>query len=115
VLLDRDGDEAATWTYSNLLTHWNRKHASAAYVPYQAQGGSDPSYSYRNPVLLGERTDFAKYLSALVAGHVVFDPGSKIDGIATARPRVKARSQFRMPRKRLSALYERFEEVDLSA
>lgn len=114
ILLDRHGDEAATWTYSNLLTHWNRKHASAAYVPYKSRGGGDPSYSYQNPVLLGERTDFSKYLSALVAGYVVFDPGSKIDGIATARPRVKARSQFRMPRKRLSALYERFEEVDLS-
>lgn len=115
VLLDRDGDEAATWTYSNLLTHWNRKHASAAYVPYTSHDGSYPLYSYRNPVLLGERTDFSRYLSALVAGHVVFDPGSKIDGITTTRPKVKARSQFRVHRKTLSALYERFEELDLSA
>ena len=115
VLLDQGGNEAATWTYSNLLTHWNRKHASAAYVPYKLQSGADPSYRYRNPVLLGERTDFSKYLSALVAGHVVFDPGSKIDGIATARPKVKARSQFRIPRQRLSVLYEKFEELDLSA
>ena len=61
------------------------------------------------------QTDFSKYLSALVAGHVVFDPGSKIDGIATARPKVKARSQFRIPRQRLSVLYEKFEELDLSA
>lgn len=113
-LTDRQGEEAATWTYSHLLSHWNRKHASAAYVPYKAENGSEPAYRYRNPVLLGERTDFSKYLNALAAGLVAFDPGSKIDGVATARPRVKARSQFRISRQHLPALYERFAEVNLS-
>lgn len=114
VLTDRDGDEAASWTYSHLLTHWNRKHASAAYVPYKAEKAGTPLYRYVNPVLLGERTDFAKYLGALAAGLVVFDPGSKVDGICAGRPKVKARSQFRIPKKHLSSLYERFAAVDLS-
>ncbi len=115
LLSDRHGNEAATWTYSHLLTHWNRKHAYAAYVPYKAEESATPSYRYKNPVLLGERTDFSKYLSALAAGLIVFDPGSKIDGFSTAKPRVKARSQFRISKKRLSVLYESFGEFDLSA
>ncbi|MCX7513445.1 MvaI/BcnI family restriction endonuclease [Frateuria hangzhouensis] len=114
VLTDRNGSEAATWSYSQLLTHWNRKHASAAYVPYTSQRSSEPTYRYQNPVLLGERTDFAKYLSAIAKGFVAFDPGSKVDGLTTARPKVKARSQFRIPRERLPVLYESFEELDLT-
>lgn len=115
VLTDPGGEEAATWTYSNLLTHWNRKHASAAYVPYKAEGAIEPHYRYRNPVLLGERTDFSKYLGALAAGLVVFDPGSKVDGVSTARPRVKARSQFRIQKKHLASLYEHFDELNLTS
>jgi len=116
VLADQAGNDAATWTYSHLLTHWNRKHASAAYVPYKSEGAAAaPCYQYGNPVLLGERTDFEKYLRALASGAVVFDPGSKVDGLATSRPRVKARSQFRIAKKRLSILYENFDEIDLAA
>lgn len=114
VLTASSGEEAASWTYSNLLTHWNRKHASAAYVPYKAEAASAPHYRYGNPVLLGERTDFTKYLGALAAGLVVFDPGSKVDNVTTARPRVKARSQFRIPKKHLARLYDSFDELDLS-
>lgn len=113
ILVDRDGNEAAAWTYSHLLTHWNRKHASAAYVPYRLEGDDAPLYRYQNPVLLGERTDFSKYLAALAAGHVAFDPGSKIDGLERGQPRVKARSQFRIASKKLSVLYHHFEAVDL--
>ncbi|QOW20493.1 MvaI/BcnI restriction endonuclease family protein [Lysobacter ciconiae] len=114
VLSDGDGNEAATWSYSHLLTHWNRKHASAAYVPFKSESSTPPCYRYVNPVLLGERTDFSKYLSALAAGLVVFDPGSKVDAVSTARPRVKARSQFRMSKKHLAVLYESFNEINLS-
>jgi len=116
VLSDQAGNDAATWTYSHLLTHWNRKHASAAYVPYKSKGtATAPCYQYENPILLGERTDFAKYLRALASGAVVFDPGSKVDGVSTARPRVKARSQFRIAKKRLSILYDKFDAFDLAS
>lgn len=113
VLIDPTGAEGASWSYSHLLTHWNRKHASAAYVPYASTPTEMPAYTYGNPVLFGERTDFSRYLRALATGLVVFDPGSKIDGADSARPRVKARSQFRVARRRLQALYERFDELDL--
>lgn len=36
-LVDVNGTPAATWTFSKLLEHWNRKHAFAAYVPYVRQ------------------------------------------------------------------------------
>lgn len=114
VLIDFKGTEAASWSYSGLLTHWNRKHSSAAYVPYFSQQHELPAYTYINPVLLGERTDFARYLRAVAAGNVVFDPGSKIDNVNSTRPRVKARSQFRVGHRKISTLYEHFEELDLS-
>jgi hypothetical protein len=113
VLIDREGAEGASWSYSHLLTHWNRKHSSAAYVPYSSMPNDLPAYAYINPVLFGERTDFSRYLRAIVAGNVVFDPGSKIDSANSTRPRVKSRSQFRVGRRQIRTLYERFEELDL--
>lgn len=113
VLLDPAGAEGASWSFSHLLTHWNRKHSSAAYVPYSSTTKESPTYTYSNPVLFGERTDFSRYLNALANGLVVFDPGSKIDGAETEKPRVKARSQFRVAKGKLSVLYESFESVNL--
>jgi len=115
VLIDSAGTEGASWSYSHLLTHWNRKHSSAAYVPYSSSANEIPAYTYGNPVLFGERTDFARYLWALATGKVVFDPGSKIDGVDNPRQRVKARSQFRVPKRELPALYERFDSLNLAA
>lgn len=114
VLTDSIGAEGASWSYSHLLTHWNRKHSSAAYVRYLSTPTELPAYTYGNPVLFGQRTDFSRYLRALAAGKVVFDPGSKIDGISSEHPKVKARSQFRIAKRHLQTLYERFDEVDLS-
>ena len=71
-----------------------------------------PSYRYGSPVLLGEGTDFTRYLLAMLAGSVVYDPGSKVE-MASTKPRVKARSQFRIPIRRLRDLYSRFEPVSL--
>lgn len=114
VLVDAEGIESASWSYSHLLTHWNRKHSSAAYVPYSSTTLQLPAYTYGNPVLFGERTDFSRYLRALSIGKVVFDPGSKIDGVDSVSPKVKARSQFRVARRHVSHLYERFEPRNLS-
>lgn len=113
VLLDPSGIEGASWSYSHLLTHWNRKHSSAAYVPYSSAAAEVPAYTYGNPVLFGERTDFSRYLSALAKGLIVFDPGSKIDDAGSTKPRVKARSQFRVAKRHVHALYESFDELDL--
>jgi len=111
-LVDSQGNEAASWSFSQLLSHWNRKHAFAAYVPYTLEG-EPPCYSYDSPILMGEHTDFAKYINALSNGYIAFDPGSKVmktqDG-----SKVKARSQFRTSVKNLSKLYEVFNAESIS-
>lgn len=100
-----DGANAASWGFAELLTHWNRKHAFAAYVPYTST--KDPiSYQYRSPILMGAHTDFSKYLQALSVGAVVFDPGSKVTNAGSANSKVKARSQFRINVSGLHTLYE---------
>jgi hypothetical protein len=111
-LVDSARHIAAGWSFRRLIEHWGRKHASAAYVKYEKRVVGTPQYRYLSPVLLGEGTDFTKYLAAVVSGSVVYDPGSKISDAST-RPRVKARSQFRIPIPMLSTLYQMFERVPL--
>lgn len=112
-LIDSSGQTAASWSFSGLLTHWNRKHASAAYVPYEVEKLASPHYRYVNPILLGEGTDFSRYLGAISDGKVIFDPGSKLEAASSTKPKQKARSQFRISRKHLDCLYERTESVIL--
>lgn len=105
-LIDTVGNEVASWAFAQLLTHWNCKHAFAAYVRYTAQ--KDPiAYRYDSPVLMGEHTDFSKYLHALCSGAIIFDPGSKVTHARTPQSKVKARSQFRINTKDLGLLYEK--------
>lgn len=111
-LRDSRGAVSAGWSFKQLIEHWGRKHASAAYVPYEKQTAVPPNYRYLSPVLLGEGTDFARYLAAITAGSVVYDPGSKVTA-ASSRPKVKARSQFRIAISQLLTLYHRFERVNL--
>lgn len=112
-LLDANSNQAALWKFSHLLTHWNKKHAAAAYVRYESNKIIPPQYRYRSPAFLGEHADFTRYLSAIATGDVIFDPGSKVDNASTKKSQVKARSQFRIHKKHLPVLYETFEEVSL--
>ncbi len=102
-----DGDCAAAWSFADLMIGWNRKHAQAAYVPYESEKVLAPAYRYFSPALLGEGTDFNRYLGALANGLIIFDPGSKIMNASTERSKVKARSQFRTSVQHLSVLYEK--------
>ena len=111
-LLTDAGQCAAMWSFGDLLIHWNKKHAQAAYVPYESEKLAAPAYRYFSPALLGEGTDFTRYLTALCAGQVIFDPGSKVMNASTDKPSVKARSQFRIPVKHLDGLYQRFGPVE---
>ena len=113
-LIDSAGNEAASWAFAQLLTHWNRKHTFAAYVRYTPQK-SPIAYRYETPVLMGEHTDFSKYLNALCSGAIVFDPGSKVTDARTAWSKVKARSQFRINTKDLGLLYQTLTAVHLVA
>ena len=110
-LLDDAGDCAAAWSFADLMIGWNKKHAQAAYVPYESEKEMAPAYRYFSPALLGEGTDFNRYLAALCAGRVIFDPGSKVMNASTEKSTVKARSQFRMSVRHLAELYKKFEPV----
>lgn len=101
---------AAAWSFSHLIIGWNKKHAQAAYIPYESEKEKAPAYRYLSPALMGRGTDFNRYLSSVCAGMVIFDPGSKIMNASTAKPSVQARSQFRMPLKHLKHLYQDFGE-----
>ena len=111
LLIDQRGNVSAGWSFEGLIAHWSRKHAAAAYVPYEKDSGAPPKYQYQSPVLLGEETEFPLYLSALQNGLIVYDPGSKVMNASKSNSRVKARSQFRIPVRNLAALYKKFEPV----
>lgn len=112
-LMTDKGEAAASWTFTKLLTKWNLKHAHAAFVSCESDKGDHPQYRYGSPVLMGEGTEFIRFLAALQAGDAVYDPGSKVTGIGTPESRVKARSQFRTSTQKLAGLYERLERIDL--
>lgn len=112
-LTDTKGNISAGWTFNGLITHWSRKHAAAAYVPYEKAPATPPEFQYKSPILLGEETEFSLFLSAMERGDVVFDPGSKVERASTQKSRVKARSQFRIALKKLSGLYKKFEPVEI--
>lgn len=111
-LLTDSGEIAASWSFEGLLMKWNKKHAQAAYIPYQKSLDDPPTYQYNSPALMGEGTNFNLYLHALSTGLVVYDPASKVMSADTSKSRVKARSQFRMAVRKLPALYQKFEIVE---
>lgn len=111
-LLTDTGECAAAWSFADLMISWNKKHAQAAYIPYESEKISAPAYRYFSPTLLGEGTDFNRYLMSLNAGLIIFDPGSKVMNASSTKSTVKARSQFRIPLKQLASLYQKFAATD---
>jgi hypothetical protein len=110
-LLDVEGREAAIWPYVDLMTHWNRKHASAAYVPSLVKTDDGHWYRYASRVRLGIGTDFLKFLSAVALGMIYYDPAVKVENYST-KPRSKRRSQFRIKSADLPALYHRMDTLN---
>jgi hypothetical protein len=113
-LMNLNGEEAAVWRYTEIMRHWNRKHAQAVYIPSISNKIPDLRYRYGNLVRLGIGTDFLLYLKAISAGHVYYDPGIKLEHASTA-PRTKRRSQFRIKSADLPLLYHKMKTVDLLA
>lgn len=103
------GVEAAVWRFEDLMGHWNRKHALAAYVPAEVRKGEFREFRFGGTVYLGRQTDFLRFLGALALGHVVYDPGIKVEENSGPKPREKRRSQFRITFGKLDELYDRFE------
>lgn len=103
-LIGRDDKIAASWSFSSIMDHWNRKHAQAVYVPSLSRK-PPPEYYYGPQVQLCEETDFILFLKALSHGVVYYDPGIKLEHVTSTNPRPKKRSQFRIRERDLSNLY----------
>jgi hypothetical protein len=90
---------AASWSLERLANCWNAKHASAMYIPAEAQDAGDgkAKYRYGNEVLVGEGTDVFRLLRAIYRGLVWYDPADSI--YANGKPKV--RSQWRTQSRHL--------------
>jgi len=111
-LVDKAGSDAASWSFSSMLLHWNRKHNQACYVPSMLDRNEPIRYKYGNKVILGTGTDFIFFLQQMVVGNIYYDPGIKLENIST-HPTTKRRSQFRIKSQNLSNLYKTSEIVRL--
>ena len=112
-LVSDAGEVAAAWAFSGLLAHWSRKHTRAAYVPSMRRTEPHWQYAYGARVRLAQRTDGLRLLKALASGAVYYDPGIKLEGVSSAKPTSKKRSQFRVASKNIAALYETVETVEV--
>lgn len=111
-LTGRDGEPAAIWYFRNILNHWNRKHAKAAYIP-SLMRMPPPEYRYGGIVQLCEETDVLLLLAAIASGSAYYDPGIKMERAEAVKPVIKRRSQLRVKHGGLEALYRRFDVEDL--
>jgi len=111
-LIDLLGNEAASWSFSSLLLHWNRKHNLACYVPSLSDSDPIRKYKYGNKVILGSGTDFQLFLKQMSIGRIYYDPGIKMENASGDR-KIKKRSQFRIKSEYLSSLYKSNEIINV--
>lgn len=113
VLLDANGNCAASWGFNKIIEHWSRKHTNAVYVPAQKDKTvHPPEYHYSNLIRLYTSTNINLFMSSIVSGASYYDPGIKLVNASTS-PKTKRRSQFRVKAKDLDSLYLNREDVDL--
>lgn len=111
-LVDQEGIETASWSFSSMLLHWNRKHNQACYVPSLSEVADVRKYKYGNEIILGTGTDFILFLKQMAIGNIYYDPGIKMENVST-KPKIKKRSQFRIKSQYLGNLYKENETVTL--
>jgi hypothetical protein len=111
-LLDKDDNEAMSWSFAKLIDHWKAKHASAAFVPAQQLLVPERQYRYGKSILVGEGAAFGLFLRGVREGKVYYDPGIKLEGQSTGKPVPKKRSQFRVSSKHIPDLYVASRVVD---
>jgi hypothetical protein len=113
ILENSKGGIAAQWSFASLLSHWNRKHNKACYVPSQNTVDPSKAYRYGQIVFLGEGTSFNFFLSQIASGNIYYDPGIKIENFSGS-PKPKKRSQFRIKSVNLNNLYNSYSKTDIS-
>lgn len=111
-LLDINDNEAASWNFSSLLLHWNRKHNQACYIPSMSITENLRQYKYGNNIILGTGTDFQLFLGQMANGNICYDPGIKMENFSTV-PKIKKRSQFRIRSKHIPNLYKVNEIINI--
>ena len=104
-LVSISGEVAASWSFSGILSHWNRKHQNAVYVPSKHRTSPKNQYSYGAEVLLCEGTDPLLFTKAIKDQKIYYDPGIKVEDISKEKSTVKRRSQFRIKLKDIDRLY----------
>lgn len=112
-LIDEKGNEAASWSFTSMLKHWNRKHNKACYVPSMSLKNKPQEYQYGKDIILGTGTDFQLFLQQMALGNIYYDPGIKLENMST-KPKIKKRSQFRIKSQNLPSLYKENEIVDVT-
>jgi hypothetical protein len=113
-LIDDNGNEASSWSFTSLIKHWNKKHNQACYIPSKSIKIPAQQYYYGNNVLLGDGTDFQLFLKQMALGNIYYDPGIKME-LASSKPQIKRRSQFRIKSGNLTELYNKSETINLLA
>jgi len=111
-LVDIKGNETASWSFSSMLLHWNRKHNQACYVPSLSETAYERQYKYGNKIILGTGTDFQLFLGQMANGNIYYDPGIKMEN-ASGKPKIKKRNQFRIKAQNLTNVYKINEVLDL--
>ena len=104
-LIDKDENETASWSFSSMLLHWNRKHDKACYIPSLVDKEEVRKYKFGDNVIMGTGTDFQLFLGQMALGNIYYDPGIKLENMST-KPKIKKRSQFRIKSKYLPELYK---------
>lgn len=112
-LMDQNNNETASWSFSSMLLHWNRKHNQACYVPSLSEKNISRNYKYGNNIILGTGTDFLMFLKEMASGNIYYDPGIKLENMST-KPLIKKRSQFRIVSRNLGNLYKVNEIIDIT-
>ncbi len=112
-LVDAKENIAMQWSFAKLLEHWKNKHAKVVYVPCEKGVGGPLRYQYGRNVVVGLGADFSRLLELFAKGKVYYDPGIKMEGCSTGKPKSKRRSQFRIKSSDIPDLYEHSGVVDV--
>lgn len=107
---------AASWSFSRMLAHWQRKHARTAYVPmvhrFSEQGNDE--FRVGDLIHIGEGSKFTHLIKSFANGSSYWDPGIHVTQQENGKWSRKMRSQFRCNARNLPDLYESWEIIDLS-
>jgi hypothetical protein len=88
-----DGEVIAEWNFARLMEHWHDKHNNAVYVPaVKAPKGLPLQFWYGPRVHLAAGNPFNKFLDALIAGAIYYDPAPEI---IVSSGKVRGRNQLR--------------------